>query len=152
VEPSTQPPGQLPASHQPESYQKVALRGVTLAVRLGAYPEERLAPQPVAVDVELFRRQGAFPTNGTLADCLDYDRIRRWLIETWPQRPHTDLLEQLAEDLVAFCLADARVEACRVILRKPAIYGATAVPELEVFRWRRSPPTGVMSLKQGPSA
>lgn len=133
MEPSTQPRDGLQ-----ESYQKVALRGVTLAVRLGAYPEERLAPQPVVVDVELFRRQGAFPAGGTLADCLDYDRIRRWLIETWPQQPHTDLLEQLAEDLLAFCFADARVEACRVNLRKPAIYGATAVPELEVFRRRHS--------------
>lgn len=138
MEPSTQPAG--PFDRLPDSYQKVALRGVTLAVRLGVYAEERLAPQPVVVDVELFRRQGAFPVNGTLEDCLDYDRIRRWLVETWPLRPHTDLLEQLAEALIAFCLEDRRVEACRVILRKPAIYGATAMPELEVLRQRKQLP------------
>lgn len=117
------------------SYQCLALRDVRVAVRLGAFESERAAPQPVSVDVELYRRQGRF-TGGKLSDCLDYDRVFRHLTEIWPERPHTDLLEELAEDLVNFCLADPKVEACRVVVRKLAVYGGRAVPEITVHRLR----------------
>jgi dihydroneopterin aldolase len=104
-------------------------------VRLGAYAEEREAPQTVSVDVELYRACARFAGTG-LADCLDYDRVFRHVTGAWPERPHTDLLELLAEDLVEFCLADPRVEACRVVIRKTEIYQGRAVPEIVVFRAR----------------
>ena len=117
------------------SHHCLALRDVRVPVRLGIRADERAAPQLVCVDVELCRRQGAF-AGGSIADCLDYDRVFHHLTTAWPQRPHTDLLEQLAEDLVRFCLEDARVEACRVVIRKPEAYGGRAVPEIAVFRRR----------------
>lgn len=117
------------------SYQCLALRDVRVPVRLGAFPAEEAAPQPVSVDVELYRRYGRFES-ADLAECLDYSRVFRHLTETWPSRPHTPLLEQLAEDLVEFCLADERVEACRVVIRKLAIYRGRGVPEITVYRLR----------------
>lgn len=116
-----------------QSHQCLALRDVRLHVRLGVCPEERAAPQPVSVDVELYRACERF-TGGGLADCLDYDRVFRYLTQTCADRPHTDLIESLAEDLVGFCLADRRVEACRVVIRKTAIYQGRAVPEIIVYR------------------
>ncbi|MEK0083100.1 dihydroneopterin aldolase [Benzoatithermus flavus] len=116
-------------------YQCLALRNVKIAVRIGAYPEEHTAPQQISVDVELYRRQGSF-IGTSLDDCLDYGRVFRHLTEDWPKRPHIDLLEQLAEGLVQFCLEDPRVEACRVVIRKLEIYGGRAVPEITVFRRR----------------
>jgi dihydroneopterin aldolase len=91
----------------------------------------------VRVDVELYRHRGAY-AGGGLEACLNYDRVFRYLVETWPRRPHTDLLEQLAEELITFCLEDERVEACRVVVRKPAIYLGRAVPALEVYRRREA--------------
>jgi FolB domain-containing protein len=117
------------------SFHCLALRDVRVAVRLGAHLQERAAPQPVSVDVELYRHHGRFLGSG-LADCLDYDRVFRYLTESWPQRPHTELLEELAEDLLRFCLLDERVEACRVVIRKPEIYAGRAVPEITVYRLR----------------
>lgn len=118
-----------------KSHQCLALRDVRVAVRLGVHAHEREAPQPVSVDVELYRAQERF-AGQSLADCLDYDRVFRHLTETWPERPHTDLLEQLAEDLITFCLSDERVEACRVVIRKLEIYAGRGVPEISVFRMR----------------
>jgi dihydroneopterin aldolase len=115
------------------SYQCLALRDVRVAVRLGAFEEERKAPQAVSVDVELYRRHGPFKGHA-LADCLDYDRVFRHLTECWPERPHTALLELLAEDLISFCLADPRIEACRVVIRKLEVYAGRAVPEIMVYR------------------
>jgi dihydroneopterin aldolase len=117
------------------SYQRLAVTGISLNVRLGAYPEERGRTQRLLVDVELFRHHRGY-RGGGLAECLNYDTIYRYLAESWPQRPHTDLLEELAEDLIVFCFADPRVEAVRVTLRKPEIYPGEAMPALEVFRLR----------------
>ena len=122
---------------QQNSYHCLALRDVRISVRLGAFAAEQAAPQPVNVDVEMYRRHGAF-AGGELAACIDYDRVFRYLTEVWPARPHTALLEQLAEDLIGFCLEDAHIEACRVMIRKLEIYGGRAVPAIEVYRLRPS--------------
>lgn len=123
-----------------ENWQCLALREVPLSVRLGVYPDERTKPQPITVEVELWRRIGRF-TGSELADCLDYDRIYRWLVETWPHRPHVELLETLTEELLAKCFEDARVEACRVRIRKLAAYGGKGWPEIDTWR-RRGPGDG----------
>jgi dihydroneopterin aldolase len=118
------------------SFERVALRDVAIMVRIGAFEEERAAPQRIIVDLELFRHRGRFPERGGLDDALNYHRIFRFLTETLPEHRHVDLLEQLAETVVAFCLEDARVEACRVRLRKPAVYGGRALPQLDIYRRR----------------
>jgi dihydroneopterin aldolase len=113
----------------------LSLRDVRIPVRVGVYAQEHDAPQLLGVDVELYRKRGQF-SGSTLADCLDYDRIHDHLTRVWPARPHVDLLELLAEDLIAVCLADARVDACRVVIRKLEIYPGTATPEISVWRGR----------------
>lgn len=124
-----------PLWRRDEDWECVALRGVRVWLRVGVRAEERRRPQPVEVEVELYRRAPR-DRRGGLAACLDYDRLHRHLTEDWPARPHTELLEELAEDLVAFCLADPRVEACRVVVRKPEIYAGRGVPEVILYRVR----------------
>jgi dihydroneopterin aldolase len=116
------------------SHECVALRDVEIEVRIGVGEAEMAGPQPVRVDVELYRRRGAFAE--AEHGFLDYHRVHRHLVEDWPARPHEGLLEAWAEELVGFCLADRRVEACRVVVRKPAIYGGRGVPSVEVYRRR----------------
>ncbi len=113
----------------------LALRDVQVQVRVGVHEVERQAPQLLSVDVELYRHRGPF-AGTSLADCLDYDRVHAHLTGVWPHRPHVELLERLAEDLIGLCLEDARVEACRVVIRKPEVYPGSATPEIAVFRRR----------------
>jgi len=118
------------------SHARVLLEDVALDLKIGAtdwerHPDKR---QRVLATVEGFFRQGAF-TGSTLADVLDYDRLYRHLMGL-QQRPHTDLLETLVEDIVQACLADPRVEACRVLLRKPDIYWNAAASGVEFYRVR----------------
>lgn len=121
-----------------EDWQGLALREVPVAVRLGVYDEERQRPQRLSVDVELWRRRPQAPPSG-LQDCLDYDRIYQWLVGTWPQRPHVELLESLAEELAAKCLEDERVDACEVRLRKLDAYRGAGWPEITLRRRRPVP-------------
>ncbi len=116
-------------------FECVALRGVRLLLRVGVRPEERLRPQPVVIDVELYRRVSGPPPD-RLSDCLDYDRLFRHLLESRAEREQVELLEQLAAELADFCLSDPRVELCRVILKKPEIYAGRGVPEVSLVRVR----------------
>jgi 7,8-dihydroneopterin aldolase/epimerase/oxygenase len=119
-----------------QNHEIVRLEQVELALRVGVYPQEREAPQRVLIDIALFRRHDRY-SGGGLGECLDYDRIYEFLVRDLPKRPHTALLEELAEVVLAACFEDSRVEASRVTLRKPDIYGGNGVPALEVFRQRR---------------
>jgi len=117
-------------------YTRVFLQEVALSLKLGAtewerHPDKRMK---VLVDVDCFLRQDRHEGE-TLDSVLDYDRLYRRLL-SWQDRPHTELLETLAQDLADFCLADPRVEACRVTLRKPEIYWNAAAAGVEFYRVR----------------
>lgn len=121
--------------NQLASHQCLALRDVRVSVRIGVHAFEYEKPQLLSVDVELYRRQERF-TGTTLADCLDYDRLYEHITGMWPTRAHVELLEQMADDLAELCLADHRVEACRVVIRKLEVYPGTATPEISIYRVR----------------
>jgi len=72
---------------------------------------------------------------GTVTPPMDYDTIRQALL-AWPTRPHTNLLETLAEELVALCLAIPAVQACRVRVEKPDIFNEVDAAGVELFRVR----------------
>jgi dihydroneopterin aldolase len=109
----------------------VFLRDIVTEAQVGLHPWERHAERPtrLIVNVDMFGRPGEF---------LDYDRIRE-AIRGWPLRPHTPLLETLAEELVALCLEDARVQSCRVSVAKPDIFNEAAAAGVEIVRRRRGP-------------
>lgn len=120
------------------SYERVAIEDLAVELQVGVGDWERTPgkAQRLLITVEMFRHRGAF-AGGRLVDCIDYGRVYRRVIERWtPARAHVDLLEQLLEELVAVCFEDARVEACRIAIRKPHVYNGRAVPLVEVYRLR----------------
>ncbi len=104
------------------------LKDVQTEAQIGLHPWERHPERPtrLVVNVEMFAHGAAF---------LDYDPVRT-AIRAWPGRPHTDLLETLAEELVAVCFADPLVEACRVSVVKPDIFNEAGAAGVEFYRLR----------------
>jgi dihydroneopterin aldolase len=109
----------------------VFLRDVVTEARVGLHPWEQHAERPtrLLVNVEIFARR-LLP-----GEFLDYDRVRE-AIRAWPSRPHTPLLETLAEELADLCLDDRRATACRVCVAKPDIFNEAAAAGVEIFRTR----------------
>lgn len=117
-------------------YTRVFLEEVALNLKIGAtewerHPDKRMK---VLATVECFLRQERHEGD-TLDSVIDYDRLYR-LLQDWQERPHTDLLETLAQELADACLTDPRIEACRVALRKPDIYWNAAATGVEFYRRR----------------
>jgi dihydroneopterin aldolase len=117
------------------SHIRVMLRGVRTEAHVGRHAWERHAERPtrLIVDVEMLA-----PTEGPAGDAdhlIDYDIVRDAL-RAWPGRPHTDLLETLADELIALCFSIPAVQACRVSLQKPDIFNEADSAGIEVFRVR----------------
>ena len=117
-------------------FECVSLNELVLQLHIGIRDWER-APdrrQRVQVDVECLRPLS--PPPETIKDCIDYSRLYRYLTTDWPARPHTDLLETLAHDLVDFAFEDATITNVRVRLTKLDVYLDTAVPSFQITRNR----------------
>jgi dihydroneopterin aldolase len=120
-------------------YVRVVLKDVAVEVQVGLHPWEQHPERPtrLLVTVEMFAHL-ASPSGAAERGFIDYDTVRNAL-KSWPSRPHTPLLETLAEELVQLCLADPRVEACRVSLMKPDIFNEAAGAGIELYRVRPQP-------------
>ncbi len=118
------------------TWQRVSLEGIAVEARVGVadwerHPDRR---QRLLVDVEMTRPEWEAPRS--LDDCIDYDRVYAHVTSEWPNRPHTDLLETLVDELLELCLRDPKVAWCRVRVRKPDVYNGRAVPVVEAARER----------------
>jgi 7,8-dihydroneopterin aldolase/epimerase/oxygenase len=137
---STEPSSQSPPHWDPaRDHIRVVLKDVAVEVQVGLHPWERHPERPtrLVVTVEMFAHLGGGAAAGDRG-FIDYDRVRDAL-KAWPSRPHTPLLETLAEELVQLCFADPRVEACRVLLMKPDIFNEAAGAGIEIYRLRPQP-------------
>jgi dihydroneopterin aldolase len=119
-----------------DGYVRMAITDFELSLRVGIHDWEREAPQRVLINIEMFARDGRQGPQNGLESVIDYDYIRRSLIE-WPTRPQVDLIETLLEELVDLCFQHPRVLACRVSLVKPDIFPEAKSAGVEIFRVRR---------------
>ena len=101
---------------------RLFLRNHCVIVDIGAHDFEKLAPQRVLFNVELYVPLGlSTPTADALDEVVDYDFIRRVIAER-VARGHIDLQETLCDDLLAAMLAHPRVKAALVSTEKPDVY------------------------------
>lgn len=92
------------------------LRNMKVRMAIGIHPHEA-EPQTLIVSVTA---QGfSAPRPRSIADVLNYEPIHDYVQRTWPQRPHTDLLETLAIELFDKIFADDRIGAAEISLLKP---------------------------------
>lgn len=118
------------------SYRRIILRNVQVEAKVGLHPWEMHPERParLIVNVEIF-----VPLAGeNTATFVDYDPIREAL-RTWPQRPHTKLLETLVDELAELCLLHPHAAACRVSVMKPDIFNEAEGVGVEVYRVRTGP-------------
>ncbi|ATB28544.1 dihydroneopterin aldolase [Melittangium boletus] len=118
----------------------ITIRGLTVDCIVGIYNRERVAAQPLRLDVALFLDTRPAAASGRLADTVHYGRLSgelRFILEAC----RFELLESAAEAVCQYLLAPpaggsprARVLEVSVRLTKPLALGGAAVPGLQVHR------------------
>jgi dihydroneopterin aldolase len=128
-------PAERPGAGIEGDYVRAILREVETEAHVGLHPWERHRERPtrLLVSVEMLARRSGRADRGE--GILDYDPIRDAL-RGWRDRPHTDLLETLAEDLLEVCFANPRVEVATVTILKPDIFNEAAAAGVEIRRAR----------------
>jgi len=131
-------PQEAPLWDSTSDYIRGVLRDVQVEAHVGLHPWERHPERPsrLLVTVEMFAHLARGQRTGYLKPFIDYDRVRSGLIG-WSSRPHTPLLETLAEEAIGLCFGDPAVEACRVSIVKPDIFNEAAGAGVEIYRVRQ---------------
>jgi dihydroneopterin aldolase len=114
-----------------ESTISVFVRNMRVAVRIGLLGSEKTAPQNLDVSVELFAAPD-YLQKATQSEIIDYSKLYHY-IESWEGRPHTELLETLAQDLLAFSFTFPLVTAVKIELSKPEIFDKTQQAGLTAY-------------------
>ncbi len=113
---------------------RIFIRNLRLLARIGAYEHERLAPQSVVVNCDLWVRLDASTSaRDALEDILNYDRAVE-VIRSVAAQGHHDLQETLVDRMLDALAALPGVELARLSTEKPEAY-----PDIEavgVESWR----------------
>lgn len=97
---------------------RIELRGLRVLARCGAGPEEREAPQPLEVDLDVVADLAPAGGSDRLGDTVDYGALCETVVDAATAAP-VALLEHLAERLAAAVLdGDGRVDSVTVAVRK----------------------------------
>ena len=117
---------------------RIFLRDHEVLVQIGAHDVEKMRPQRVIFNVELFVPYAlSTPQADQLSEVVDYDFVRE-VIRQRVQAGHIQLQETLCDDLATSLLAHPQVLAVRLSSCKPDIYPDCAGVGVEVFRAKPS--------------
>ncbi|BCJ53639.1 7,8-dihydroneopterin aldolase [Actinoplanes sp. NBRC 14428] len=97
---------------------RITLRGLRVRGNHGVFDFERRDGQDFVVDVELELDLAKAAASDHVDDTVHYGELAGRLAETIAGEP-VNLIETLADRLVAVCLADDRVAAATVTVHKP---------------------------------
>ncbi len=114
---------------------RILVRDLVLKCSIGIHAHELLAPQRVRVNVDMAVFEQAGPLSDDIANVVSYEDviegIKRMLAEG-----HINLVETLADNIAALCLADERVRSVRVRVEKLDVYAEAASVGIEIERRR----------------
>ena len=99
---------------------KVLIRGLTLEALIGVYPEERLAPQRLVLDVDIETDLTAAAKSDCVADTVDYGKVSEQLKQIAATSQY-QLLESLSGELINHILDNYRCSAVTITMYKPDI-------------------------------
>ena len=114
---------------------KIYIRDLALRCIIGVYPEERREKQDVIINVALACDHSAAARSDRLEDAIDYKQLKlriRELVEA----SQFNLIETLADRIVALCLHEPRVQAATVTVDKPGALRFARSVAVEVTRRR----------------
>ncbi len=112
----------------------VFVRDLVLSGSIGVHHHERETEQRIRVNLDLAVSEGSEPVNDKLNNVICYEKIVT-KVKTVVRRGHVNLVETLAEDIAALCLADARVRSVRVRIEKLDIVPEAQSVGVEIERF-----------------
>jgi dihydroneopterin aldolase len=102
---------------EPRPTDLIELRGLRVLALCGVLPEERVRAQPFEIDLDVEADLGAAGRTDHLDDTIDYGRLCAE-VDAVAQNEQFGLLERFAQRVAEVVLAEAKVQAVTVSIRK----------------------------------
>jgi dihydroneopterin aldolase len=119
-----------------QTCRKIFLKNYVLPINIGVHEFEKLAPQRIIINVELYvSLTHTTPHTDTLNEVLDYDFIRETLKQI-VEKGHIQLQETLCDQFITALLDNPLVRAARVSSAKPDVYPDCDAVGIEIFRFK----------------
>ncbi len=113
----------------------IFLRDLELNAFIGAYEHEMGRTQPVIINIEMQVMEPSNPISDNLDDVVCYNKITQNVQDIIDQG-HIKLVETLAENIAAMCLAHHLVLSARVRVDKPTAIRNAAGAGVEIIRYK----------------
>ncbi|MEX0960835.1 MAG: dihydroneopterin aldolase [Burkholderiales bacterium] len=111
---------------------RVFLKNLIAQVSMGIYDHEKIARQPVIVNLEVFLDPAARIARDSIRETVDYNTLRNDILRI-ADSGHFHLQETFCEQILAVCLEKPGVIAARVCSEKPEIYPDCESVGFEIF-------------------
>lgn len=113
----------------------VFIEGLRVDAVIGVHAHERLAPQPLRLDIRMQFDNRPAAASDALADALDYEAVSRRLAE-YVADSRCALVETLAEGCAALILHEFGARGVWLRLSKPQALAAAQAVGVEIERGR----------------
>jgi len=111
----------------------VFVRDLLLVCRIGVHRHETVQPQRVRINLDLAVSEDR-ELQDDLMNVVCYERLTD-AVRALVAGRHIKLLETLAEEIAAICLADGRVQSVRVRIEKLDVFADAASVGVEIERF-----------------
>lgn len=109
---------------------KVELNDIKIDLPIGIDQSEQGRTQPISIDITMINDVNNDHLFNNIDNCIDYSQVYKFIDAEWKNKPHTDLLEQLATELINYILDNMPVQKCTVTIHKPTIFNGLASPSI----------------------
>ena len=122
-----------PPAAETKTARKIFVRGLKLEAYIGAYDAERSAKQTIIVDAEIDVVEPDDPLTDSLENVMCYHKFAKG-VQAILDEGHIELVETLAERLVALALDNHLSTAARISIEKPDALDEAAAVGVEIYR------------------
>lgn len=113
---------------------RLFIRDLSVMARIGVYPEEHIAPQPVLISIDGWVADDPV-TLDRIDQVLSYELFRNAALEVI-KSGHIALVETMAQHIADIIMRDDRVARLRIRIEKTAIFHDAAAVGVELERTR----------------
>ncbi|MCS6994908.1 MAG: dihydroneopterin aldolase [Anaerolineales bacterium] len=113
---------------------EIFIRDLRVRAIVGIYPQERVVPQEVLLNITLYADTRQAAQTDDLADCVDYEQAAH-LLKQHVESAQRRTVEALAGDLAGLCLSLPGVRGARVRVEKTQAIPFAAGVGVEIERW-----------------
>ncbi len=117
----------------PSNLDRIFIKDLTLLLSVGIYDHEKAQKQRVVFNVVLDVASNYGLDLSSIDDVVSYELVHKDICAMANTR-HYDLLEELAEDIAAYCLSYKRVLSAHIKIEKPDIIDNVSSVGIEIIR------------------